>query len=113
MTADLSPLPESSFYILLSLSQGPQHGYAIAKDIEEMSKGMVSLSVSTLYTSLNRLLEQGLIERSEESEIDPNPGLPRKVYRLTQQGQRALNNEALRLKALLHVYQNRLGVENG
>ncbi len=112
MSSEPSPLPESSFYILLSLADGPRHGYAVSKDIEEMSGGQVTLSVSTLYTALNRLQEQGLIERIDDGEEDPNPGLPRKVYRLTQPGERALNGEAKRLKALLNIYQRRLGVEN-
>ncbi len=112
MPSDNSALPESSFFILLSLAGGPRHGYAVSKDIEEMSGDQVVLSVSTLYTALNRLLEQGLIERGDDGADDPNPGLPRKVYRLTRQGQLALNGEAKRLTALLRVYQHRLGREN-
>lgn len=108
MPFEPSPLPESSFYILLSLADGPRHGYAVSKDIEEMSSGQVTLSVSTLYTALNRLQDQGMIERSDDGAEDPNPGLPRKVYQLTRQGERALDGEAKRLKALLGVYQRRL-----
>jgi PadR family transcriptional regulator, regulatory protein PadR len=112
MPPDTSPLPESSFYILLSLVNEPRHGYAILKDVEEMSAGAMTLSVSTLYTALGRLQEQGLIERSDDDENDHGPGLPRKVYRLTQGGEGALDGAALRLKALLRAYQHRLGVES-
>ena len=106
------PLPESSFFILLSLASGPRHGYAVLKDIEEISRGKVTLSVSTLYTTLGRLQEQDLIERSDNGDGDAGPGLPRKVYRLTQRGVGALDAEAHRLQALLSAYRRRLGEES-
>ena len=107
------PLPESSFFILLSLASGPRHGYAVLKDIEEISHGKVTLSVSTLYTTLGRLQEQDLIERSDngDGDRDAGPGLPRKVYRLTHRGVGALDAEAHRLQALLSAYRQRLEVE--
>jgi PadR family transcriptional regulator PadR len=107
-----NPLSEPSFFILLSLSSGPRHGYAVLKDTQALSEGRLTLSVSTLYTTLNRLQEQGLIERIDGQGDDPAPGLPRKVYRLTHPGQRALDAEAWRLRSLLGAYQQRLGVEN-
>ncbi len=103
---------ESSFYILLSLVSGPRHGYSVLKTVEEMSGGKVSLSVSTLYTALGRLQEQGLIERSEDGEEEPNPGVPRKIYRLTRRGEAALDVEASRLKELLTAYRRALGMES-
>jgi DNA-binding PadR family transcriptional regulator len=110
-TLFLNPLSEPAFYILLSLSAGPRHGYAILKDVEEVSERRVTLSVSTLYTTLNRLLEQGLIERGDDVE-EPAPGLPRKIYRLTDQGYGALECEAERLRSLLVAYRQRLGEES-
>ncbi len=109
---DPSPLGEPSFFILLSLAAGPRHGYAVLKDVEEVSAGRVTLSVSTLYTTLGRLQEQGLIARSDDGEEEPAPGLPRKVYRLTHLGQAALSREAQRLQTLLAAYRLRLGEEN-
>jgi PadR family transcriptional regulator PadR len=106
------PLPESSFFILLSLASGPRHGYAVLKDIEEISRGKVTLSVSTLYTTLGRLQEQDLIERSDNGDADAGPGLPRKVYRLTHRGVGALDAEAHRLQALLSAYRLRVGEES-
>jgi len=106
-----NPLSEPAFFILLSLAAGPRHGYAVLKDVEEVSGGRVTLSVSTLYTTLGRLQEQGLIERSDDGQEDPAPGLPRKVYRLTSHGQGALSAEAKRLRALLAAYRQRLGEE--
>jgi PadR family transcriptional regulator, regulatory protein PadR len=105
------PLSEASFLILLSLVGGPRHGYAVLKDVEEASGGRVTLSVSTLYTTLGRMQEQGWIERHDIGASDPTPGLPRKVYRLTEQGQKALGLEAQRMNGLLSVYRLRLGEE--
>ncbi len=115
MTSDTnSPeiiINEPTFFILLSLASGPKHGYAVLKDTEELSRGKVSLSTSTLYTALNRLLGQGLIERSDAGQNEPGPGLPRKVYRLNERGRRILNMEAKRMQAMLASYQQRLGEE--
>jgi PadR family transcriptional regulator len=114
MPHDSSPAPmsEPSFFILLSLASGPRHGYAVLKDAESLSGGRITLSVSTLYTSLGRLQEQGLIERVDAGDEQPGPGLPRKFYRLTRQGQGALDAEAWRLRELLAAYHQRLGEES-
>lgn len=103
---------ESTFYILLSLASGPKHGYAVLKDTEELSRGKVSLSTSTLYTALNRLLNQGLITRSDAGQIESGPGLPRKVYRLNERGRRILNVEVKRMRDMLASYQQRLDEEH-
>lgn len=107
------PLGEPAYFILLSLAIGPRHGYAVLKDAGELSGGRVLLSVSTLYTVLGRLQEQGLIERVETEEEAPGPGLPRKVYQITRQGQGALGDETLRLKGLLDAYYQRMSGGNG
>ncbi len=114
MSSDSSrtPIGESAYFILLSLAAGPRHGYAMLKDAGELSGGRVLLSVSTLYTVLGRMQEQGLIERVDVEE-EPGPGLPRKVYQITRQGQGALDEEALRLKALLDAYCQRMPGGNG
>ena len=81
------PLPESSYYILLSLTSGEKHGYAIMKEVEALSQGDLSLSTSTLYTALSRMLDQDLIARIHNpAGEDQRPGLPRKVYALTHLG---------------------------
>jgi DNA-binding PadR family transcriptional regulator len=103
---------EPTFFILLSLASGPKHGYAVLKDTEDLSQGKISLSTSTLYTALNRLLNQGLIERSDAGQNGSRPGLPRKVYRLNERGRRILNTEAKRMHDMLASYQQRLGEEH-
>lgn len=106
------PLTEPTFYILLSLTPGKKHGYAILKDIRALSGGEVSLSTSTLYSALSRLLDQGLIERvPADTEDSASPGLPRKAYILTGLGRRVLNAETNRLQALVAAARLRLSEE--
>lgn len=108
---DFIPLSETTFYILVSLAPEPKHGYAIAKEVQALSENRVVLSVSTLYTTLKRLLEDGWIERVG---MDPEPddsGRPRKTYALTERGQRILAAEKLRLRSLLAVVQKQTAGE--
>jgi len=94
------PLSESAFYILVSLAQGPRHGYAILKMVEDLSGGHLHLSTGTLYGALKRMMMQEWIERVDDPQ--PNPtDRERKAYRLTSQGRRALSAEKLRLRHLL------------
>jgi DNA-binding PadR family transcriptional regulator len=100
------PLTETTLFILLSLSKQPRHGYAIMKDVAELSQDRIDLTAGTLYGALKRLLEQAWIERIDEPEqVADNPGLPRKAYRLTSLGRRILKAEITRLKSLVQVVQ--------
>ncbi|MBN1427668.1 MAG: helix-turn-helix transcriptional regulator [Anaerolineae bacterium] len=101
------PLSESTALILMSLAAGPSHGYAILKDVAEMSEGRVQLSTGTLYGALARLLELGWIERVESTELDES-ARPRKEYILTQIGRRVLNLELERFRSLLKAAQPRV-----
>jgi DNA-binding PadR family transcriptional regulator len=95
------PLTETTFLILVCLSPGPAHGYAIMKDVQTLSRGRIQLSTGTLYGALKRLLGQGWIERAEaEPETAPGPGRPRKRYALTDLGRRVLEAELVRLESL-------------
>ena len=98
------PLREPTFFILLSLSPGPKHGYAILKEVESLSEGRVLLSTGTLYGAIKRLLDHGWIRRVD----DPLPNgtdRERKAYALTEQGRRVLNAEIERLRKLVNVAQ--------
>lgn len=111
---DIVPLREPTFLILLSLSAGEKHGYAVMKDVEELSSGSVVLSTGTLYEALARLLEQGLIERVEASKAkqkESHPGRPRKTYQLTARGKRVLKAETSRMQTLVTTARQRLGDE--
>jgi len=104
------PLTEQTFYILLSLYAGPKHGYAILKDVEQLSQGKLVISVSTLYTSLKRMLEQKLIERLE-TDLKDQGGHARKRYQLSQLGRSILHSETQRLKDLVQAANQRLTEE--
>jgi DNA-binding PadR family transcriptional regulator len=108
--ASFLPLTEPTLYILLSLAPGKKHGYAILKDVEALSAGRVRLSTSTLYSALGRLLDRALIERvPDDAGEEAHPGLPRKVYALSELGRRVLEAEAARMQALVVAAQLRLG----
>lgn len=100
--ADVLPLTETTFFILLSLSSRARHGYAIMQDVEALSAGRVRFSTGTLYGALRRLLREGWIQRVDESE---HPSLSdernRKYYRLTENGRRLLDAEIRRMRSLL------------
>ena len=89
-------LSEPVLFVLLSLAEQPRHGYSILKDIESMSGGRVLLSTGTLYGALQRLLDNGWIERVEEE------GAPRdrRTYKLTSRGRRNLQAEIERMRHL-------------
>lgn len=99
------PLTEATFLILLSLVQGKKHGYAIMKDVAELSDERITLGTGTLYGALARLLDQGWIERMEEEKIT---GRARKAYILTDLGRRIVSAETERLRALTAAAQLRL-----
>lgn len=115
--SELLPLREPTFFILLSLAPAKKHGYAILKDVKEISQGKVRLSTGTLYEALARLLDQGLIERVFDDEVgmdkskksQNHPGRPRKAYRLTKNGRRVLEAETRRMLSLVATAQRRLG----
>ena len=98
------PLTEPTFFILLVLASGPQHGYAIMKETAVLSDGRVRLSTSTLYEVIKRLLDLGWIERSS-STSGIEKGRVRKAYKLTDLGRRILNAETARLQSLVSLAQ--------
>lgn len=100
MKHPLLPLSETMHYILLSLKE-PLHGYAIMQTVEQMSGGTVILAAGTLYGAVENLSKHGWIE--------PVPGETgrRKVYRITQEGQRILEIERRRIEHLLSLYETR------
>ncbi|MEZ4675089.1 MAG: PadR family transcriptional regulator [Caldilineaceae bacterium] len=106
------PLTEAAFFILLSIAPQPKHGYAIMKEVEQLSHGRVTLSTGTLYGALKRLLEQGWIEPIVEEDLPANdpdePKRGRKAYQLTDWGRRILEAEAVRLESLVTVAHHQL-----
>ncbi len=105
--AGQTPLTPAVFHILLALAEGERHGYAIMREVAQQSGGRMRLGPGTLYGSLRRLLEEGLIE---ETETRPDPALDderRRYYRLTPAGRRVAEAEAERLDGLARVARAR------
>jgi DNA-binding PadR family transcriptional regulator len=100
------PLTEVTFYILLSLVSGEKHGYAIMKEIQQLSDDRVVLSTGTLYGALKRLLEAGWIERVESPVLDES-ARETKAYQLTVLGERVLEAETTRLRRLVQLAHER------
>ncbi len=100
----MEPFSEPVLLVLLSLAEQPRHGYAILKDVEQMSGGRVRLSTGTLYGALRRLLDQDWIERFEEDEADRE----RRAYRLTSRGRRNLKAEVERMRQLTKLASVRM-----
>lgn len=91
------PLTPAVFNILLALVDGEKHGYAIMLDVEQSTAGAIRMGPGTLYGSIKRMLEAGLIAESDER---PDPELDdqrRRYYRLTGLGGRVARSEAERL----------------
>ncbi|SPE41003.1 Transcriptional regulator, PadR family [Candidatus Sulfopaludibacter sp. SbA3] len=101
---DNEPLTEAVFLILLSLAQHPLHGYALVKDVEELSGGRVRLSTGTLYGALKRLLEHSWIEPFEQEDTSRE----KQAYQLTAVGRRQLQAELGRIKQLARAATARL-----
>lgn len=96
--AQLLPLPAPFFQILIALAAGDAHGYAIMQDVAERTMGKLRLSPGTLYGSIKRMLELGLIQ--EVRKRDPEDER-RRHYRLTELGNRVARAEAARMEATL------------
>lgn len=97
---------EPTFYILSALATGPKHGYAIVKEVGEMSHHRITLRVGTLYSALERLTESNLVRIHGEEVVD---GRLRRYYMLTDTGAGALRDEATKLAAASQQAIARLG----
>lgn len=99
------PLTPAVFHILLALADGEKHGYGIMKEIGQRTEGSMRMGPGTLYGSLGRMLDSGLVEMSDErpdAELDDER---RRYYRLTTFGLRVAEAETRRLSQLLRVAQ--------
>ncbi|WP_235587030.1 PadR family transcriptional regulator [Ferroacidibacillus organovorans] len=97
-TANILPLTEAFYYILLSLYAGSAHGYAIMQKTQQISDKCVNLGAGTLYTALSTLLKKGLIELSDGPQKVESR---RKVYAITPDGLTILRQELHRLERLV------------
>jgi DNA-binding PadR family transcriptional regulator len=95
------PLHRDTFHILVSLADRDRHGYSVMLDVAERTDGALRLSPSSLYASIKRLLEQGLVEELTERPDPEHDDERRRYYRLTTLGRRVAVAEARRLERLL------------
>jgi DNA-binding PadR family transcriptional regulator len=103
------PLTEPVLLILLSLTSKPQHGYALMKDIEQLSGGRVVVTTGTLYGALRRLLQDGWIERFEQEDTSRE----KQAYRVTPAGRKQLQMELDRMKQMTRIAAARLRAVEG
>jgi PadR family transcriptional regulator, regulatory protein PadR len=99
------PMQEATFMILTALAAGSQHGYGIITEVRAISGGQVALKAGTLYSALERLRGDGLIEVDREEIVESRL---RRYYRLTPAGGERLAAEAARLQANARIAMSRL-----
>jgi len=103
----IQPLTPAVFHILLALSKEEKHGYGIMKQVEKDSQGKVSMGAGTLYGSLKRMLDSGLVKESDKK-VDPTMDDERRIYyQITGAGRKALEAELERYKRIVTVAQER------
>ena len=98
-----APLTPATFHILLALVDEERHGYGIMQEVVERTEGAVKLGPGTLYGSLKRLLEQGLVEESDERADPALDDERRRYYGITRRGLDVARAEARRLESLVRA----------
>lgn len=99
----LLPLPLATFHILLALADDDRHGYAILQEVARRTGGELKLSAGTLYRSIQRMLEDGLIVELSERPAPEEDDERRRYYRITALGSAVARAEAARLHALVRM----------
>lgn len=94
-------LPAASLHIVLALLDGELHGYALMRRVAELSDGGVRMGPGTLYGTLNRLVDDGLIVETTKDAVRAD-GERRRYYELTATGRAVAVAEAARLRSLVH-----------
>jgi DNA-binding PadR family transcriptional regulator len=101
----LLPLTPAMFEILVALADGERHGYAIMQEVELRTEGKTRIGPGTLYRSIQRLMEDGLITESDERPALEMDDERRRYYRITDLGYRVAVAEARRLSELVSMAQ--------
>jgi DNA-binding PadR family transcriptional regulator len=97
----MQPLPEATFHILMAVADEDRHGYGIIQDVLTSTNGKLKLSAGTLYRSIQRMLEQGLLVETRERPEDHDER--RRYYRITPLGREVAKAEAQRLQQLVRL----------
>ena len=96
-------MPEATFHILMAVAEDDRHGYAIIQEVATRTDGMLKLSPGTLYRSIQRMLEQGLIQETAERPAPELDDERRRYYRITSFGRTVARAEARRLAQLVRL----------
>jgi DNA-binding PadR family transcriptional regulator len=99
----LLPLPTATFHILVALADGDRHGYAIIQEVAQRTGGALKLSAGTLYRSIQRMLEQGLLVETRDRPAPELDDERRRYYRLTPFGLSVARAETKRLTDLVRM----------
>jgi DNA-binding PadR family transcriptional regulator len=108
--AKLLPLGAPVLHILLALGHQRLHGYGIMQAIDEKTAGAATILPGTLYTTLNRMLADGLIEEATAPGNAPDDDRRRRYYRITRFGHEVVTAEAGRMSMLLEVARRDLKI---
>lgn len=111
--SDFIPLSPAAFHILVALAEASRHGYAIMKDVAVATSGEVKLNPGTLYTTIKRLLEDGLIRETAVPAGADSTDERRRYYSVTPLGRRVARAELMRLQGLIDHAAARLCNERG
>ena len=109
MSDHTPPLTPAVFALLLALTEGERHGYALMADVGELTGGTVTLGPATLYRSLQRMRVDGLVEELDDTTTTRPPARGdrraerRRCYRITPEGRAAAEAEARRLSRLVEA----------
>src|SRR5579864_2846189 len=99
------PLPSATFHILMAVADEDRHGYAIIQDVAALTNGELKLSAGTLYRSIQRMLEQGLLVETRDRPRPEEDDERRRYYRITPYGTTVARAEARRLTQLVKLAQ--------
>jgi DNA-binding PadR family transcriptional regulator len=97
------PLPSATFHILMAVADADRHGYGIIQDVSASTKGELKLSAGTLYRSIQRMLEQGLLIETRDRPAPEDDDERRRYYRITPFGREVAKAEANRLTHLVRL----------
>ena len=100
-------LRTNDVYILFTILEGPLHGYRISQQIEELTGGSVRLEAGNLHRTVQKLIRGGLVEVSDERPPTDEDDPRRRYYAITEDGERELAREAVRLRSLVGALEAR------
>lgn len=103
------PLTPRVYHVLLALAEAPLHGYGVILAVQELTEGVIVMRTGTLYVLLRRLLDQRLIEQSDERPDSDEDDERRRYYRLTDLGRAVVEAESIRLQSVVAAARRTLG----